>query len=201
MANPLCAEDGQAGTNSRRKAVQPWGVRASSANFERSIISTRATGASPTAPNPTGQKPTVPDALPQHGVPSSQTTTDASAASESLTLILTSLDDDKAEDVLSIDLRGKSSIADFMVIASGRSKRHVVAMADKLIERLKPLSGEKPRAEGLEQGDWALIDGGDVVVHIFRPEVREFYALEKMWAPTEAFKSAQKVAKPVASGG
>ncbi|MEL6979245.1 MAG: ribosome silencing factor [Pseudomonadota bacterium] len=97
--------------------------------------------------------------------------------------ILELLDDEKAIDVMSIDLRGKSAFADFMVIASGRSTRHVGAICDKLIEALKERGGPRPRAEGVENGDWALIDASDVVIHVFRPEVREFYALEKMWAP------------------
>ncbi len=103
-----------------------------------------------------------------------------------LNLILESLDDDKAEDVLTIDLRGKSSIADYMVIASGRSSRHVGSICEKLIERLKASGEARPRAEGVDHGDWALIDAIDVVVHVFRPEVREYYALEKMWAPSGA---------------
>lgn len=100
-------------------------------------------------------------------------------------MILASLEDDKAEDILSIDLRGKSSLADFMVIASGRSNRHVASICEKLIDHLKKRDGSAPRAEGVENGDWALIDASDVIVHVFRPEVRAFYALEKMWASPE----------------
>ncbi|MBX2856355.1 MAG: ribosome silencing factor [Rhodobacteraceae bacterium] len=106
------------------------------------------------------------------------------------------MDDDKAEDILSIDLRGKSSLADYMVIASGRSNRHVGAICDKLIERLKAESGTAPRSEGVENGDWALIDGGDIIVHVFRPEVREFYALEKMWASAEVVAERAARAEP-----
>jgi len=99
--------------------------------------------------------------------------------------ILTSLDDDKAEDVVSIDLRGKSEMADFMVICSGRSTRQVASMADKLAETLKQEFAIPSKIEGKDTGDWVLIDAGDVIVHVFRPEVREFYQLEKMWmAPT-----------------
>jgi ribosome-associated protein len=98
-----------------------------------------------------------------------------------LKLVLSSLDDDKAEDVVRIDLRGKSAMADTMVIASGRSTRQVAAMAQKLMDRLKETFRLSARVEGKETGDWVLIDTGDVVVHIFRPEVREFYQLEKMW--------------------
>lgn len=101
-----------------------------------------------------------------------------------LDMIQASLEDDKAEEIVTIDLRGKSSIADFMVIASGRSNRHVTSICDKLLEKLKPHFGETPRAEGVENGDWGLIDAIDVVVHVFRPEVRDFYQLEKMWVPT-----------------
>lgn len=91
------------------------------------------------------------------------------------------LDRDGAEDILDIDLDGKSTMADFMVIASGRSTRHVAALAEKLVEMVKETTGSTPRAEGRESADWVLLDAGDVVVHIFRPEVREFYQLEKMW--------------------
>lgn len=101
-----------------------------------------------------------------------------------LARILSSLDDDKAEDVVQIDLRGRSAIGDYMVIASGRSTRQVAAMSEKLVERLKADFGVSCRIEGKDAGDWVLIDTGDVVVHIFRPEVREFYQLEKMWLPT-----------------
>ncbi|HBS49798.1 MAG TPA: ribosome silencing factor [Rhodobacteraceae bacterium] len=100
-----------------------------------------------------------------------------------LAAILTSLADDKAEDIVQIDLRGKTAMADYMVIASGRSTRQVASMSDKLVERLKQSYGRLARVEGKETGDWVLIDTGDVIVHVFRPEVREFYQLEKMWQP------------------
>ena len=105
------------------------------------------------------------------------------SSEELLARILTSLDDDKAEDVVQIDLRGKTAIGDYMVIASGRSTRQVSSMADKLVERLKQDFGRLSRVEGKDAGDWVLIDTGDVIVHIFRPDVREFYQLEKMWQP------------------
>lgn len=105
------------------------------------------------------------------------------------------LEDGKAEDIVVIDLHGKSSIADFMVIASGRSNRHVVSICEKVIERMKEAGGVKPRAEGMENGDWVLIDAIDIVAHVFRPEVREFYALEKMWAPSDKAKPGH-LAKP-----
>jgi ribosome-associated protein len=97
-------------------------------------------------------------------------------------LILQSLDDDQAQEIVSIPLMGKSSIADHMVIASGRSTRQVAAMAQKLSERLKHGGFGLSRIEGLPAADWVLVDAGDVVVHIFRPEVRSFYNLERMWA-------------------
>lgn len=99
-----------------------------------------------------------------------------------LALVLKQLDDDQAQDVVTIDLAGKSSIADHMVIASGRSTRQVAAMAQKLAEEAKKQGFGPVRLEGLPAADWVLIDAGDVVVHVFRPEVRSFYNLERMWA-------------------
>lgn len=100
-----------------------------------------------------------------------------------LDVVLASLDDDKAEDVVVIDLSEKSSLADYMVIASGRSTRQVASLAEHLGERIKAFrGGEMPSMEGLSRADWVLVDGGDVIVHLFRPEVRDFYNLEKMWA-------------------
>lgn len=101
-------------------------------------------------------------------------------------LILRSLDDDQAVDVITIPLAGKSSIADHMVIASGRSTRQVASMAMKIADKVKALVGRTPRIEGLPAADWVLIDAGDVIVHLFRPEVRSFYNLERMWAFGEA---------------
>ena len=97
-------------------------------------------------------------------------------------LVLTSLDDDQAVETVSIPLAGKSSIADYMVVASGKSTRQVASMATKLAEKIKAQSGRTPRVEGLPTADWVLIDAGDVIVHLFRPEVRSFYNLERMWA-------------------
>ncbi len=96
-------------------------------------------------------------------------------------LVLASLDDDQAMEVVSLALEGKSSIADYMVIASGRSTRQVASMAQKLAERVKHGGYGHARIEGLPAADWVLIDAGDVVVHLFRPEVRTFYNLERMW--------------------
>ncbi|WP_435142048.1 ribosome silencing factor [Pseudopelagicola sp. nBUS_19] len=100
-----------------------------------------------------------------------------------LARILSSLEDDKAEDIVQVDLRGKSSIGDYMVICSGRSTRQVAAISEKVVERLKLEFGCLSKVEGKDAGDWVLVDTGDVIVHIFRPEVREFYQLEKMWMP------------------
>jgi ribosome-associated protein len=88
----------------------------------------------------------------------------------------------KAEDSLTIELIGKSSIADFMVVASGRSQRHVASIADHVVKDIEKAGVPRVRVEGLRQGDWVLIDAGDVIVHVFRPEVRAHYNLEKMWA-------------------
>jgi ribosome-associated protein len=98
------------------------------------------------------------------------------------TLVLASLEDDQAVDTISIPLAGKSSIADYMVIASGRSSRQVASMAAKLADKVKAESGRAPKMEGLATADWVLLDAGDVIVHLFRPEVRSFYNLERMWA-------------------
>ncbi len=98
-----------------------------------------------------------------------------------LKAVLKSLEDDKGEDIVQINLRGKSEMGDYMVIASGRSTRQVTAMAEKLTDRLKQEFGVISKVEGKNTGDWVLIDTGDIIVHIFRPEVREFYQLEKMW--------------------
>jgi ribosome-associated protein len=107
-------------------------------------------------------------------------------------LVLKSLDDDQAVEVVSIPLAGKSSIADHMVIASGRSTRQVASMANKLAQRVKDETGRSPRMEGLPAADWVLIDAEDVIVHLFRPEVRTFYNLERMWAFGDDAKPASK---------
>ncbi len=106
-----------------------------------------------------------------------------------LSTILASLEDDKAEDIVSIPLSGRSQMADHMVIATGRSSRQVGAISEKLAERLKHAHGIVARLEGKDLGDWVLIDAGDVIVHVFRPEVREFYQLERMWAPKPEARS------------
>jgi ribosome-associated protein len=96
--------------------------------------------------------------------------------------ILARLDDDKAQDIVLIDLKGKSPMADAMIVASGRSHRHVGALADHLLRTLKELGMGKARIEGLPHCDWVLIDAGDVIIHLFRPEVRSFYNIEKIWS-------------------
>jgi len=95
---------------------------------------------------------------------------------------LTSLEDDKAEEIVSIDIHGKSSFADMLVVASGRSARHVGALADHVMRKLKEAGVKDVRVEGMPQADWVLVDAGDVVIHLFRPEVRAFYNIEKIWS-------------------
>lgn len=110
-------------------------------------------------------------------------------AEEILKLVLARLDDMKAEDTLTIDLRNKSSIGDYMVVSSGRSQRHVGSVADRVVEDLDKV-GIATRVEGVPHCDWVLIDAGDVIVHVFRPEVRAFYNLERMWASSPAARRA-----------
>ncbi len=109
-------------------------------------------------------------------------------------MVLTSLDDDLAQDIVSINLSGKSALADHMVLATGRSKRHVTALADHLLRKLKEAGFKDVRTEGQATGDWVLVDTGDVIAHIFRAEVREFYGLEKMWAPDHMPQTSQSEA-------
>ena len=110
------------------------------------------------------------------------------AAEDLAKIVLASLDDDKAEDIVVIDLKDKSSVTDVLISASGRSQRHVGALADHVLRRLKEEGFGRARVEGMPACDWVLIDAGDMVVHLFRPDVRAFYNLEKMWgdAPVEA---------------
>lgn len=127
-------------------------------------------------------------------------TTGSTDSDGTLSLVLASLDDDKAEDIVAIDLRGRSTVADHMVIASGRSARQVAAIAEKLIERFKAATGRAARSEGRSVGDWVLIDCGDVVVHLFRPEVRTFYQLEKMWMSPADLKARVPSPSPEPAG-
>lgn len=132
----------------------------------------------------------------RHLTPASDTKENPALASEApandrpversaVDLVLASLDDSKAEEVVSIDLKGKSALADHMVVASGRSHRHVSAVADHLLRDLKENGFGNAKVEGLQNGDWVLIDTGDIIIHIFRPEVRSFYNLEKLWSVTD----------------
>ncbi len=107
---------------------------------------------------------------------------ETTAAARALELVLASLEDSKAEDIVSIDIAGKSALGDYMVVVSGRSSRHVMAICEHLVTDLKQEGFGAPRVEGAEAGDWVLIDSGDVIIHVFRPEIREFYNIEKMWA-------------------
>jgi len=118
----------------------------------------------------------------EHSASSTESALESQNSNDLLTFITNSLDDAKALDVISIDLAGKSSIGDFMVVATGRSARHVGAVADRVMRDLKEAGLGWPRVEGLPNCDWVLIDTGDIVVHVFRPEVRDFYKLEKMWS-------------------
>ncbi len=110
-------------------------------------------------------------------------------AADAVKLILTSLEDDKAEDILSIDVKGKSSVADVIIVASGRSARHVGALADHVLRKLKEAGAQHVRAEGMPACDWVLVDAGDVIVHLFRPEVRSFYNIERIWSAPAALAS------------
>ena len=108
------------------------------------------------------------------------------AADEALKAILATLEDSKAEDIVSIDIAGKSALADYMVVATGRSQRHVSSIAEHISRDLTEAGGRVARVEGVPHCDWVLLDAGDVIVHIFRPEVRSFYNLEKMWSADES---------------
>jgi ribosome-associated protein len=131
----------------------------------------------------TGGTPTSPEAQALHAI------------------ILQSLDDDQAVETVSIPLAGKSTIADYMVIASGRSSRQVSSMASKLAEKVKAQTGQSPKMEGLAAADWVLIDAGDVIVHLFRPEVRSFYNLERMWAFGDESAATASPSNPPAPPG
>jgi ribosome-associated protein len=117
-----------------------------------------------------------------YGSPSAASLLAANASGDALKTVLTSLDDAKAEGTVTIDIQNKSALGDFMVVASGRSHRHVGAIADRLVGDMKKAGLGPLRVEGLPHCDWVLIDAGDIIVHLFRPEVREFYNIEKMWA-------------------
>lgn len=115
-------------------------------------------------------------------LPLSSATGDLQSEDAAVRLIQSLLEDAKAEDIVCIDLKGKTTLADAMIVASGRSHRHVGAVVDRLVRDLKTLGFSRVSVEGAPQCDWVLVDAGDVIVHVFRPEVRSFYNLEKMWA-------------------
>lgn len=110
-------------------------------------------------------------------------------------LVVDTLDMNKGEEIVAIDLRDKSTIADYMVVASGTSSRHAAALAHKIMDELaKQFPGRKARVEGMAEADWVLLDMGDVIVHIFRPEVRNFYSIEKMWSATSVVTEHKRMA-------
>jgi ribosome-associated protein len=111
-----------------------------------------------------------------------ETVSSRPSANETLRTVLACLEDSKAEDTVTIDLTTKSSIGDYMVVATGRSQRHVASIADRVVKDLHQTGKSGVRVEGMRQGDWVLIDAGDIIVHVFRPEIRAFYNLEKMWS-------------------
>jgi ribosome-associated protein len=127
-----------------------------------------------------GGRPFLMAALPDNTIPASSAPV-AGTQKPLVDLILDTLDDAKAEETVAVDITGKSSLADHMIVTSGRSQRHVGAVADQVMTALRENGYGKPRVEGLPHCDWVLVDAGDVILHIFRPEVREFYSLEKMW--------------------
>jgi ribosome-associated protein len=145
----------------------------------RALEDTVLSHSDPATGLPVGPRPTA-------GAPA-----EGHSSEEVLALVLKSVDDDKAEDIVQIDLRGRSDVADYMVICSGRSSRQVASISEKLADRLKQEMRISVRMEGKETGDWVLIDAADVIVHVFRPEVREFYQLEKMWLPAGATRTAK----------
>ena len=142
------------------------------------------------APGPTEERPLNPDPAPDaqdafiasEPAPTNPPPPNLAGRTPLEALILSRLDDEKAQDIVFIDLKDKSSVADGLVVASGRSHRHVGAMADHLLRALKEAGHGKARVEGLPHCDWVLIDAGDVIVHLFRPEVRVFYNIEKIWS-------------------
>ena len=166
-------------------------------------ILTRKTSGAAKAPKPAAKKPSARKAAakapakaakPKATAPKAKTRTKPAPPSVAepalLDRILKSLEDDKAEDIVTIDLAGRSSLTDALVIASGRSSRHVASMAERLARKLKEAGyGTRP-IDGLAQGDWVLVDAGDVIVHLFRPEVRQYYDLEGMWSVPEPERAA-----------
>jgi len=164
----------------------------------RTNLTRKTTTARKPAKKPAAKKPAAKKAAPaKKASPAKKAAPKKPSALEStlLSRILTSLDDDKAEGILTIDLEGRSSLCDTIVIANGRSSRHVASIAEHLARRLKEAGyGTRP-VNGISQGDWALIDAGDVIVHVFRPEVRAYYDLEGMWSVDEKPARARRAAR------
>jgi ribosome-associated protein len=129
-----------------------------------------------------GQVPLPTPALSRAQKTAPEAVSQSASAQATLRTVLASLEDMKAEDTVSIDISGKSSIGDFMVVTTGRSQRHVASIADDVVKKLHEVGVTRVRVEGQRQGDWVLIDANDVIVHVFRPEIRTFYNLEKMWS-------------------
>ena len=160
--------------------MRPWCAR-----FRRVKLDPITSGVQDLTRKTTGAKPAPKRAAPKKkkAAPAPQTTL--------LTRILTSLDDDKAEEIATIDLKGRAAFCDAIVIATGRSSRHVASIAEHLARRLKEAGyGTRP-VDGARQGDWVLVDAGDVIVHVFRPEVRAYYDLEGMWSVPEPTRIAR----------
>jgi ribosome-associated protein len=150
----------------------------------KKVVARKATVKKPAVRKPVARKPVMTAAplRPVKPVAPRLVKAPATPKPELLSIIQSQLDDAKAEQITTVGLDGKSAIADFMVVASGRSSRHVGAIADQLVEKLKERGYRDLRIEGMPQCDWVLVDAGDVVVHLFRPEVRSFYNLEKLWS-------------------
>jgi ribosome-associated protein len=164
----------------------------------RTNLTRKTTTARKPAKKPAAKKPAAKKAAPaKKASPAKKAAPKKPSALEStlLSRILTSLDDDKAEGILTIDLEGRSSLCDTIVIANGRSSRHVASIAEHLARRLKEVGYGTCHMDGLTQGDWVLIDAGDVIVHVFRPEVRAYYDLEGMWSVDEKPVRARRAAR------
>ena len=164
----------------------------------RTNLTRKTTTARKPAKKPAAKKPAAKKAAPaKKASPAKNAAPKKPSVLESklLSRILTSLDDDKAEGILTIDLEGRSSLCDTIVIANGRSSRHVASIAEHLARRLKEAGYGMRPVNGISQGDWALIDAGDVIVHVFRPEVRAYYDLEGMWSVDEKPVRARRAAR------
>ncbi|WP_081871571.1 ribosome silencing factor [Parvularcula oceani] len=167
-------------TTAEAVALLSWDCRRVRATLveEQELIASLSSGADLRVVAPDHEGPAAPEA-----------SSAGRAPAPALPLVLNRLEEDQAEDVVHIDLTGKSDVADAMIVASGRSQRHVGAIADKILRDLKDGGHGTVSAEGMPACDWVLIDAGDVIVHLFRPEVRSFYNLERIWAP-ETFAPA-----------